>query len=270
MRSFASVFLLLSGLAAQQPNDRLSLLVEQAQAAERQDKLDDAARLYREVLRLRPHWPAAELNLGLVYFSQKNYAGAIGQLSDAISHNPALHSAYLFRGAAYSIGGEHQKAIRDLKRYVSHAPTSMEALAYLGGAYYDANDFAHAGLQYAAQIRNAPSENLWFQLADCYLQMARFSMTRLAEDPQAKYYFLLLSAEELLPGEKRDLAEDQVRDAIRLDQQAPEAKAALRRIRGEEKADCKAPRDPQLARASCLAQRGDFTGATEALISPHT
>src|SRR5260370_32402845 len=126
MRGFASVFLLLSGLAVQ---DRLSLLVEQAQAAERQDKLDDAVRLYREVLRLRPHWPAAELNLGLVYFSQKNYAGAVEQLSDALRHNPALHSAYLFRGAAYSIGGEHRKASRDFKRYLSHDPTTLEALA---------------------------------------------------------------------------------------------------------------------------------------------
>src|SRR5713226_1368145 len=134
MRSFASVFLLLSCLAAQPLKDRLSLLVEQAQAAEREDKLDDAVRLYREVLRLRPHWPAAELNLGLVYFSQKNYAGAIGQLSDALRHNPALDSAYLFRGAAYSIGGAQEKAIGDLKRYLSHEPASMEALSYLAVA----------------------------------------------------------------------------------------------------------------------------------------
>ena len=67
MRIFASFFLALCALAAQPSQDRLSLLVEQAQAAERQDKLDDAVRLYSEVLRLRPHWPSAELNLGLVY-----------------------------------------------------------------------------------------------------------------------------------------------------------------------------------------------------------
>ncbi|HUS07749.1 MAG TPA: tetratricopeptide repeat protein [Bryobacteraceae bacterium] len=246
--------------------DRLSLLVEQAQAAERHDRLDDAIRLYREVLRLRPHWPAAEMNLGLVYFSQKNYVGAIEQLSDALRHNPALDSAYLFRGAAYSIGGEREKAIRDLNRYLLHDRASMEALAYLAGAYYDANDFAHAALQYAEQIRIAPSENLWFQLGDCYLQMARFSMTRLSEDPQAKYYFLLLSAEELLPGDKRELAEEQVREAIRLDPQAPEAAAVLRRIAGETKQDCKEPRDPQLVRANCLAQSGDFAAATQALV----
>ena len=53
--------------------DDLQQLISSAQSAEQANRLDDAARLYEQILAKRPKWAAAALNLGLVYHSAARY-----------------------------------------------------------------------------------------------------------------------------------------------------------------------------------------------------
>ncbi len=254
---------------AQTSPDRLRQLVAQAQAADEQDRTDESMSLYREILRLRPHWPSAELNLGLIHHSRKEYGKAIALLGEALRHDARLHSALLFRGASYYQTGQYDKAARDLEQYLTHSPNDAEALSYLGSVNIERNDYVRGAAAYAALAKAAPSETAYFHLSDCYLQSARIAMKRLSEDPRAKYFFLLLSAEDLLPESQRDVADRQIQEAIQMDSRAPEAHAVLRRLTQKaQRADsCEIPGDPPLSRALCAAQRGEISQATKELIA---
>ncbi|MEX2262221.1 MAG: tetratricopeptide repeat protein [Bryobacteraceae bacterium] len=250
----------------QSPDDRLRELVARAQDAERRENLHEAERLYKEVLTIRPHWASAELNLGLVYYSQRKYREAIDVLGEALRHDGNLTSAHLFRGASYHHSGAYREAVQALDLYLKSEPESAEALSHLASAHYQLNDYARAALHYAAQLRQGNDANLYFHLAESYLQLSRQSMKRLSDDPKAKYFYLILSAEELLSAADRELAGRQIREAIALRPQAPEAQASLRRHEGGPSDDCReAP--AAYADALCRARQGEFAAATKALLA---
>jgi tetratricopeptide (TPR) repeat protein len=171
-------------VAAQNSPDRLRSLVEQAAAAEQQNRLDEAVALYREILRIRPGWASAELNLGLVYHSRADYTNAIQLLTKALRHNPDLHSALLFRGASYYQTGRYQAAVADLEQYLKHRPDDVEALSYLASVHRGRNDPARAALAYEALARVSNQPSAYFQLSECYVQLARDVMTQSSEPAQ--------------------------------------------------------------------------------------
>ena len=151
--------------------DRLRSLIAQAEAAEQQNHLDEAVALYEQILRIRPGWASAELNLGLVYHSRAEYSKAIQSLTNALAHNAGLHSALLFRGASYYHTGRYNEAVRDLKNYLRHRSSSSEALSYLANAQLAKNDPAEAALAYASLARVSNEPSAYFQLTDAYIRL---------------------------------------------------------------------------------------------------
>src|SRR5215208_5551071 len=117
----ALLVILFLGVGSTAPDTDASLrsLVQQAQRAEQQNRLSDAVALYTKVLKIRPNWASAELNLGLVYHSLGDCSSAIRVLSNALRHQPDLHSALLFRGACYQQSDRPEDAIRDLTAYLA-------------------------------------------------------------------------------------------------------------------------------------------------------
>ena len=177
------------------PSDRLRSLVSRAEAAEQQNRLDDAIAIYEEILRLRPAWASAELNLGLVYHSRAEYGKAIQSLTSALTHNPGLHSAHLFRGASYYHTGQYDKAVGDLKHYLRSDPASTEALSYLGNAQLAKNDPAGAAQAYASLARISNEPSAYFQLTDAYIQLARRTMERLTGEDAESYQRRIVSTD---------------------------------------------------------------------------
>jgi len=182
-----ALIVLLGGslVAAQNSPDRLRSLVEQAAAAEQQNRLDEAVALYEEILRIRPGWASAELNLGLVHHSRSDYVKAIQLLTGALRHNPALHSALLFRGASYYQTGRYDDAVRDLELYLKHRPDDVEALSYLASVHRSRNDPARAALTYETLARVSKQPSVYFQLSECYVQLARDVMPQSSEKTEA-------------------------------------------------------------------------------------
>jgi tetratricopeptide (TPR) repeat protein len=225
--------LLLGGLlsAAQNVQERLGPLVEAAQAAEQQNRLDEAVSLYQEILRIRPGWASAELNLGLVYHSRAEFSKAIQSLTSALEHNPSLHSALLFRGASRYQTGMYDDAVRDLKAYLRHAPDDKEALSYLASASLAKNDPAEAALAYAALARITGDPAVYFQLSECYVQLARQTMNLLSGEGAASYRLRIAEADKSTQLEP-----------------------------------CKVTGDVELTRARCAADRSQFESASRTLI----
>ena len=211
--------------------DRLRSLIAQAEAAEQQNRLDEAVALYEQILRIRPGWASAELNLGLVYHSRAEYAKAIQSLTNALAHNAGLHSALLFRGASYYHTGRYNDAVRDLKNYLRTEASSTEALSYLGNAQLAKNDPAEAALAYASLARVSNEPSAYFQLTDAYIQLARSVMERLTGEDAEAY-------------QRRIIATDA----------------------STEVEPCELPSDPELTRVRCAADRFEFETATATLI----
>jgi tetratricopeptide (TPR) repeat protein len=225
--------LLLGGFlqASQHLSNQLRSLVDRAQAAEQQNRLDEAVSLYEEILRLRPGWAAAELNLGLVQHSRGDYTKAIQILTKALQHNPSLHSALLFRGASYYSTGRFDDAVRDLEQYLRHDSKNAEALSYLANSQLARDDTAEAALAYAALARITSQPSAYFQLSECYLQLARNAMALLSGEEGRPYRVRIVEAE-----------------------------------RSADSEPCAVPQDPELTQARCGADRGEFDSATRTLI----
>lgn len=188
--------LLFAGLARAGP-DSLASMVQQAQVAEHENRLDDAAALYTKILKVRPGWASAELNLGLVHHSRGDYQAAIRTLSNALRHQSDLHSALLFRGASYYQTDHPDEAVRDLTEYLRHRPDDPEALPILAGAYLARGDPAQAAVAYEALARITNDAAVWYRLSDCYARIqlserARFAIARVfAVAPESGWAALL-------------------------------------------------------------------------------
>ncbi len=205
--------------------DDLQQLIALAQAAERENRLDDAARLYKQILEKRPGWAAARLNLGLVYHSAVLYPEAIRALNEAIEQDASLASAYLFLGASYYHLDQYARAVELLEAYLAREPQSTEVRAFLAASYYGLKDYQNAALQYLQQIRLTPNDpELYFHLGECYAALAGSVVESLEADPAAAYFSLLASAEQ-----QRDLlaAEVKVGEALATDSGEPEGHVAF-------------------------------------------
>jgi tetratricopeptide (TPR) repeat protein len=181
--------LVFAGLVAAAPDSAgdLRSLVEKAQTAEQQNRLDDAVSLYKQILQIRPGWASAELNLGLVYHSRGEYEPAIRVLSDALRHQPGLHSALLFRGASYYQTDRPDDAVRDLTEFLRHQPDDPEALPILAGAHLSRGDPGQAALAFAALARVTGDAAAWYRLGDSFAQFAGRYIRQLSDKEAAEF-----------------------------------------------------------------------------------
>ena len=212
--------------------DSIPQLIEQAQAAERANRLTEAAALYERILELRPDWPEVKLNLALVYYSQARYPDAIRVLGDVAENQPELTSALLFQGASYYQLNRHAEAVPLLEKYLSLEPGSDEVRPFLAAAYYGLKDYPNAALQYLAQIKLAPANaELYFQLGETYASLAGVLIGALEDQARqgpadARYYSLLLGVQQSLDQEDFSIAEDRLREAMALDPKNGEGRLA--------------------------------------------
>ena len=104
--------------------------------------MDQAADLYRKVLRLRPHWGPAEYGLGMIATAQKNYSEAVELLSQALGDDASLVGAYLFRGIALLNLERPGQALPSLEHFYRVRPEDREVRFFLGGTYNVLGDYS--------------------------------------------------------------------------------------------------------------------------------
>ena len=229
VRFFAPLVIALFGpLAAgqnQAAEEGIRELIRKAQAAEQAEKLDQAAEAYQEILKLRPHWPAAEFNLALVYHSQKKYPEAIRLLDEVLRHDPALADAYLFLGASYYYTDQYEKAAPSLERFLKLRPGDRQVRVLLAAAYREMENYRDAARLYLEQARLTPQDgDLYYFIGQSFVELAREAVARLMEDKRAEYYLSLVNAEQAASAE---LAENKIRSAIKLNPNSAEAHLSL-------------------------------------------
>lgn len=91
----------------------------------KQEKLGDAERALRRAMSAKPDFLLAQMNLGRLLFTQKNYEAAIEPLTKAVEADPKSAEANYLLGESYLQIKKGSKAVGYLKEAIKLDPTGM-------------------------------------------------------------------------------------------------------------------------------------------------
>ena len=94
----------------------------QGDEAYRQQRLDDAIREFREVLRLSPSLAEAHAKLGVIFYSRGEYQEAADSFRKAVTHKPSLRRAEALLGIALVRCGRLDEAVPLLEKSMRQPP----------------------------------------------------------------------------------------------------------------------------------------------------
>ncbi len=135
-----------------------------------QGRFEEAIEDYRKSLRLSPHDPQTNFNLGLACFKTGKLERAIQPLTVAEGALPqGAEQARLLLGMSYYGTGQAAKAIPYLERAAEHEPANAELQLTLARAYLQANAFDKAREQFVRMLSiNSDSAQVHLLLAEAY------------------------------------------------------------------------------------------------------
>ena len=87
-----------NSVAQQRPGDSFNQLSRMAEKAGAENRLDDASRLYRRALAIRPSWAEGWWSLGTLEYDQNHYAKAGADFQKVIKLQPANGTAHAMLG----------------------------------------------------------------------------------------------------------------------------------------------------------------------------
>ena len=161
-------------LLAVQVTPELRQHVEAGLKAKASGDLAAAAHEFTRVAELAPNLPAAHVNLGAVYFDQKNYSAAIPEFRKALELQKDLPGVHAMLGAALLAQGFASPAIPHLEAAKSEDLLGVALLE--SGRPRDALDHLEAAL---GSRPNDP--DLLYYLSAAYGQLAKLSFEKLKE-----------------------------------------------------------------------------------------
>lgn len=104
----------------------------------------NASELCNLAIELKPDFPEAYLNRGMVKASTKDYEGAIADYTKAIELNPELANAYNNRGVSRRRIGNYDGAIADYDKAIALKPDFALAYSNRGYAYFKIGKYDEA------------------------------------------------------------------------------------------------------------------------------
>jgi predicted O-linked N-acetylglucosamine transferase (SPINDLY family) len=267
--------------SAASPQQLLQAALQHHQAGQ----LDEAERLYRQLLGMFPGQPDVTRNLGLVLHQKGNHAGAVELLDQSIRAKPDVPNAHNNLGEALRALGRVDEAISRYRVALRLNPNYPEALNNLGAALLQKGE-TEAGV---AELRRALSLRPDYARAMLNLGGGLIKSGKLAEGMKS-----LREAARLMPnfppahatlgqallGDKRpDEAIQAFQAALRIDPKYPDALnglGAAQRLRGRwaeaieahSAAAACGPADdpaPYAGLAECYLENARFSEAADAL-----
>ena len=191
--------------AAPQPDD-LATRTRAASRAMSEGRFDDAAGVYRDLLKGRPDDPRLLMNLGMALAMGGRESEALPPLQRAVERDPSLIPAHLFLGSSYLALGEPQKAIAPLERVVAARPGDVEQRRMLASAYVAVGRHVDAVTHLRRAAELAPTmPAAWYALGHAYNAVAQEAMgTFEADGPDAAWSELLVADALLADGRLTD------------------------------------------------------------------
>ena len=161
-------------------------------------RFDEAAGMYRELVRAAPGDAGLLMNLGMALAMGGREKEALEPLQQAISLKPDLAPAHIFLGSSYLALGAPDKAIAPLERAIKLRPSDLEPRRLLASAYAAVNRAADAVAQLRRATELAPKlPAAWFALGHAYNEVAQQAIGAFAEQPGDSPWRRLLLADAL-------------------------------------------------------------------------
>jgi predicted Zn-dependent protease len=197
MRCILTVCLLVlvATAAAAQPPD-LAARSRQAAAAMNDGRFDEAARIYREMLKALPDEPGLLMNLGMALAMQSREKEAVAPLERAIALSPDLLPAHLFLGSSYLALGDAAKAVSPLERVVAANPADVESRRLLAQAYGATGRVSQAVTELRRITELAPKvPAAWHALGHGYNALTQQALETFDQEPADSAWRQLLVAD---------------------------------------------------------------------------
>lgn len=170
----------------------------QAKEAMAAGRFDEAAVIYREILKSLPDEPGLLMNLGMALSMSGQPQEAIQPLSRALERQPTLLPAALFLGQSHLDLGQPEQAIAPLQKYVTAEPTNLQARQMLASACLMAGRPQQAATEFRAVAQQAPADAKgWYGLVQSYDALSQETLDALSKSRDAALYEPLLIADAL-------------------------------------------------------------------------
>jgi Flp pilus assembly protein TadD len=127
-----------------------------ARSLDGQEKSDAAIAEYREVLRLKPDFETARVNLGVARGRSGDLKGAITELREAVRLNPGNVLAHENLGVALDANGDLDGSIAEHREAVRLKPDSVHARVNLGLALDEMGNLDGSIIEFREAVRLAP------------------------------------------------------------------------------------------------------------------
>jgi predicted Zn-dependent protease len=169
-------------------------------------RFDDAAGLYRELLKSRPDDPGLLMNLGMALAMGGHEADAIAPLERATKLQAGLVPAQLFLGSSYLALGKADRAVAPLERAVAGRPSEIEPRRMLAQAYSAVGRPVDAMTELRKITEVAPRlPAAWYALGHAYNALTQDAMATFdAEAEDSPWRRLLLADAFLADGRLTD------------------------------------------------------------------
>ncbi len=171
----------------------------EATRAMQDGRFDDAARLYRELLKAVPDEAGLLMNLGMALAMGGHESEAVAPLERALALKPDLLPARLFLGSSYLALGQPEKAIDPLKRAAAARPADAETRRMLADAYSRTGRITDSATELRKVTELAPAApGSWFALGHAYNAIAQDAMAAFNDQPEDSPWRQLLVADALM------------------------------------------------------------------------
>ena len=147
-------------------------LCQEAKQCLRRGRLDEAARLFGEVLAVDEEHAEAREGIAVACFHAKDYPGAIEHFERLSVLRPLDARPMINLGAVYNCQKEYDKAVAALRKGVQKDSRSSEAFYNLGIAYRNLDQHSMATTAYREALRlNPDMPEAHVNLANVYVEM---------------------------------------------------------------------------------------------------
>ena len=147
-------------------NENKDLTIEEIfeLALENQQKnnLNDAIKLYNQVLEINPHDVNSYFNLGLIFNDSNNYERAINCYNKVITIDPDYLNAHINLGAIFFNSKEYQKAIKHYEKIIEIDPNHESAHNNLGAIFQGLKKYSKAINYFKKVIDINPNHKISF------------------------------------------------------------------------------------------------------------
>jgi tetratricopeptide (TPR) repeat protein len=168
---------------------------EQARKAQADGHLDQAARLYREVLDRNPKFAGAYVNLGIVYQLQSKYREAIKTLRSGLSVDPEMAGARVLLGISYYMVQDFPNAEAALRQVLASNPGERQAGVYRALALVGMDRPEEAARQLRSTAVYFPEDTeVTYQLGNAYSDGVRQSAALLQSNSRTSALYHWASA----------------------------------------------------------------------------